>query len=123
MQYAILCYDDEAVIDAWSKARDEEVIGKHRAYAQELAQKGKLGPVLRLVSTGSAMTVRSSGSQATILDGPFAETKEQLLGFWIVDADSADEALEIAKVFGEHKGHGSLEVRPVREMFSAGSAA
>lgn len=118
MQYAILCYDDEAVIEAWSRARDQEVIGKHRAYAGQLAQKGKLGPVLRLVPTSAAMTVRSAGNQTTVLDGPFAETKEQLLGFWIIDADSKEEALEIAKVFGEHKGHGSLEVRPVREMFA-----
>lgn len=122
MQYAILCYDNEAVTEAWSKAREGEVIGKHRAYAGELAQKGKLGPVLRLLPTKAAMTVRS-GDQTLVHDGPFAETKEQLLGLWIVDAESVEEALEIAKVFGDHKGHGSLEVRPVREMFSFAEAA
>lgn len=122
MQYAILCYDNEAVVEAWSKAREDEVIGQHRAYARKLAEKGKLGPVLRLVPTSAAMTVRS-GDQAAVFDGPFAETKEQLLGLWIVDADSQEEALEIAKVFGDHKGHGSLEVRPVRDIFSIAGEA
>lgn len=122
MQYAILCYDDEAVVEAWSKAKDDEVIGKHRAYARELAQKGKLGPVLRLLPTTAAMTVRS-GDKPLVFDGPFAETKEQLLGLWIVDADSHEEALEIARTFSGHKETGSLEVRPVREMVKLSEVA
>lgn len=123
MQYAILCYDDERLIEAWTKARDEEVIGKHRAYAGELARKGKLGPVLRLLPTTAAMTVRSGDGQNVIFDGPFAETKEQLLGLWIVDAESHDEALKIAEVFAGHKGTGSLEIRPLREMFNFAEVA
>lgn len=122
MQYAILCYDDELVIEAWSQARDAEVIGKHRAFSSELARKGKLGPVLRLLPTSAAITVQTR-DQHVVVDGPFAETKEQLLGLWIVDAETVEEALEIAKVFGGHKGHGSLEVRPVREMFDFSAAA
>lgn len=122
MQYAILCYDDEKSVEAWSKAREDEVIGKHRAFASQLAQKGTLGPVLRLLPTAAAMTVRS-GEQAVVLDGPFAETKEQLLGLWIVDADSTEAALEIARVFAGHKNSGSLEVRPLREMVSLAQVA
>ncbi len=49
MQYAILCYDDEKTVEAWSQAREDEVIGKHRAFAGKLARQGKLGPVLRLL--------------------------------------------------------------------------
>jgi len=122
MQYAILCYDDEKTVEAWSQAREDEVIGKHRAFAHQLAQKGKLGPVLRLLPTTAATTVRS-GDQSVVFDGPFAETKEQLLGLWIVDADSENEALEIAQVFAGHKNSGSLEVRPLREMVSLASLA
>ncbi len=68
------------------------------------------------------MTVRS-GDQTVVLDGPFAETKEQLLGLWIVDVDSAEAALEIARTFAGHKNTGSLEVRPLREMVSLAEVA
>jgi len=122
MQYAILCYDQEDVVEAWTQAENDEVIGKHRAYAGKLAQKGKLGPVLRLLPTAAAMTVRS-GDQPVIVDGPFAETKEQLLGLWIVDAESPEEALQMAQTFAGHKNSGSLEVRPVREMVSLAEVA
>ena len=122
MQYAILCYDDENTVEAWSQAREDEVIGKHRAFAGKLARQGKLGPVLRLLPTTAAMTVRS-GDQTVVLDGPFAETKEQLLGLWIVDVDSAEAALEIARTFAGHKNTGSLEVRPLREMVSLAEVA
>jgi hypothetical protein len=122
VQYAILCYDREEIIEAWTKAEEDRVIGQHRAYASKLAQKGKLGPVLRLLPTSAAMTVRS-GDQPLVVDGPFAETKEQLLGLWIVDTETPEEALEIAMVFSGHKGHGSLEVRPLREMVSLAAVA
>lgn len=113
MQYAILCYDNEQVVEAWSQAKEEEVIGKHRAVEHDLAKTGRLGPVLRLLPTHAAMTVRS-GDQPVVFDGPFAETKEQLLGLWIIEADSDDEALAIAKKLAGHKTTGSLEVRPLR---------
>lgn len=121
MQYAILCYDDEAVIEAWSKAEEEEVIGKHQAAVRGIAQKGKLGPVLRLLPTSTAMTVRS-GDKPAVFDGPFAETKEQLLGLWIVDADTHEEALALARELAGHKVTGSMEVRPLL-MFMDGASA
>lgn len=113
MQYAILCYDNEAVVEAWTQAKDDEVIAKHHAVEHDLAKKGRLGPVLRLLPTHAAMTVRS-GDQPIVFDGPFAETKEQLLGLWIIDADSDEEALSTAKKLASHKSTGSLEVRPLR---------
>lgn len=113
MQYAILCYDSEAVVESWTQAEDDAVIAKHQAAVHKLAQRGRLGPVLRLLPTRAAMTVRS-GEQPLVIDGPFAETKEQLLGLWIIDADSQEEALETAKELAGHKTTGSLEVRPLR---------
>jgi len=112
MQYAILCYDDEKIVEGWTQAEDDAVISKHRAYTAELAKEGRVGPVLRLLPTRAAMTVRGR-DQPLVVDGPFAETKEQLLGLWIVDADTQDDALAIAKELHSHKGHGSLEVRPL----------
>jgi len=121
MQYAILCYDDEAAIEAWPDAKLDEVIGKHQAATRPIAQRGKLGPVLRLLPTSTAMTVRS-GDKPVILDGPFAETKEQLLGLWIIDADTHEEALALAQELAGHKETGSMEVRPLL-MFMDGKSA
>lgn len=120
MQYAILCYDDEAAVEAWPDAKLDDVIGKHQAATQPIAQRGKLGPVLRLLPTSTAMTVRS-GDKPVILDGPFAETKEQLLGLWIIDADTHEEALALAHELASHKETGSMEVRPLL-MFMDGKS-
>lgn len=113
MQYAILCYDDENVVEAWTQAEDDAVIAKHQAVEHGLAKQGRLGPTLRLLPTQAAMTVRS-GDQPLVLDGPFAETKEQLLGLWIIEAESDDEALETVKKLASHKTTGALELRPLR---------
>lgn len=112
MQYAILCYDDEAVVEAWSETKLNKVIGKHQAATRPVAERGKLGPVLRLLPTSTAMTVRS-GDKPAVMDGPFAETKEQLLGLWIIDADTHEEALALAQELAGHKDTGSMEVRPL----------
>ncbi|MCO5065346.1 MAG: YciI family protein [Rhizobiaceae bacterium] len=120
MQYAILCYDDESILETWSDARMDEVIGKHQAATRPVAARGKLGPVLRLLPTSTAMTVRS-GDKPTVIDGPFAETKEQLLGLWIIDAETHEEALALAEELAGHKDSGSMEVRPLL-MFMDGKA-
>ena len=95
MLYAILCYNDEDVTTAWSKAHDDEVMAKLGAVQARLAREGRLGPVARLMPTTAATTLRKDREPPLILDGPFAETKEQLLGFYIVDCDSLDGALDI----------------------------
>src|SRR5690606_17933835 len=91
MLYAILCYNDEAAVEAWSKETDAAVIG-HRMKVQEtMAAKGRLAPIARLMPTTPATTLRFGAGEPAVLDGPFAETKEQLLGFYVVEADSLDE--------------------------------
>ncbi len=85
MQYAILCYHDEKVTCAWSKEHDDAVMAKLGVVQERLIKQGKLGPVARLMPTSAAMTLRKDGDPPLVLDGPFAETKEQLLGFYIVD--------------------------------------
>ena len=112
MLYAILCYDSEDVV-SWTKEEDAAVMAKLAVVEQKLAQAGKLGPVARLMPTTTAMTLRK-GKDPVVLDGPFAETKEQLLGFFIVDCESFEEALEAAKDLGRASSSmGAYEVRPL----------
>ncbi|HEX6239370.1 MAG TPA: YciI family protein [Polyangiales bacterium] len=112
MLYAILCYDSEDVVGNWTAEEDAAVMAKLTVVQEKLEQQGKLGPVARLSPTSSARTVRKR--QALVLDGPFAETKEQLLGFFVVDCATQEEALEVAHALGGASGSaGAFEVRPM----------
>jgi hypothetical protein len=113
MLYAILCYNYEDVTCAWSKAHDDEVMAKLGVVQERLAREGRLGPVARLMPTTAATTLRKDREPPLVLDGPFAETKEQLLGFYVVDCDSLDSALDIAKDLGRANPGGSYEIRPI----------
>jgi len=113
MLYAILCYDSEDVVGAWGATQEAEVMGRLHAVEDKLAKAGRLGPVARLLPTTAATTVRKGGEQL-VIDGPFAETKEQLLGFFIVDCADLDEAIETAKELGRANGSaGAYELRPL----------
>ncbi len=113
MQYAILCYHDEKVTCAWSKQEDDAVMAKLGAVMEKYSRLGKLGPVARLLPTTAATTLRKNRETPVVIDGPFAETKEQLLGFYIVDCASLDEALAITKELGAANPGGAYEIRPV----------
>ncbi len=117
MLYAILCYHDEAEVESWSKEQDAAVIAKRRVVTKKLANEGKLGPVVRLMPTTAAVTIRS-GREPLVIDGPFAETKEQLLGFYIVDCANLDEAIDAARRIKADEKNGAFEVRPLR-LFEA----
>jgi hypothetical protein len=120
MRYAIPCYHSEAVVGAWSKAEDDAVIAKLAVVEDGLAARGRLGPVARLMPTKAATTLRKDRHPPVVVDGPFAETKEQLLGFFIVDCESREEAHEIARDLGRCNPGGAYEVRPVA-LFRPGS--
>jgi hypothetical protein len=122
MQYAILCYHDEKVTCAWSKEHDDAVMAKLGAVREKLERQGKLGPVARLLPTTAATTLRKDREPPLVIDGPFAETKEQLLGFYIVDCTGLDEVIGIAKELGEANPGGAYEIRPV-ETFLPGNVA
>ena len=118
MLYCILCYNLESEIQAWSREKEAAEIARREVVKGGLARQGRLGPVGRLMPTTTAMTVRAS-REALTLDGPFAETKEQLLGFYVVDCQSLEAALEVARsLVGET---GAMEVRPFT-AFHAGAA-
>jgi hypothetical protein len=123
MQYAILCYHDEKVTCAWSKEQDDAVMVKLGGVMDKLSRQGKLGPVARLLPTTAATTLRKDREQPIVIDGPFAETKEQLLGFYIVDSQSLDEVLEIARELGQANPGGAYEIRPVGVFFPGKTAA
>jgi hypothetical protein len=113
MQYAILCYHAENVVCAWSKAEDDAVMERLARVHEKVAKAGKLGPVARLMPTTAATTLRKNQDPPLIIDGPFAETKEQLLGFYVVDCKSLDEALEIAQDLAKANPGGAYEIRPI----------
>jgi hypothetical protein len=114
MLYAILCYNDEDVVGSWSKEEDDAVMEKLTVVTQKLAKDGRLGPVARLLPTTAATTLRK-GQQSLVIDGPFAETKEQLLGFYVVDCETLEAAIETARELAQaNPGPGAYEIRPVR---------
>ena len=113
MQYAILCYHREDIVGAWSKAQDDAVMTKLEAVREKLMKQGRLGPVARLLPTTAAATLRKDSDPPLVIDGPFAETKEQLLGFYIVDAESLDEAIEAARELARVNPGGAYEIRPI----------
>ncbi len=120
MQYAILCYHDEKVVCSWTKEEDDAVMAKLAVVHERFAREGKLGPVARLLPTTAATTLRKDRDPPLVLDGPFAETKEQLLGFYLVDAASLDEALAFAQELAKANPGGAYEIRPVG-YFNQGS--
>lgn len=114
MHYAILCYNEEDVVQAWSAEEDTATMERLQAVEQRLIAEGKLGPVARLLPTKSATTLRKSGKEQFILDGPFAETKEQFLGFFVVEVETLDEAISAARDLAEaNPGTGAYEIRPL----------
>jgi len=120
MLYAILCYHDEDFVGSWTKEQDEAVMKKLSVVQEKLAKQGRLGPVARLLPTTAATTLRKD-DPPLVLDGPYAETKEQLLGFYLVDCKNLDEALEVAKDLGAANPGGAYEIRPVG-LFAPGRA-
>ena len=113
MLYTILCYNSETMVTSWTKEEDDSVMEKLIAVQEKLARKRKLGPVARLGPTTTARTVRKDREPFMVTDGPYAETKEQILGFYIVDFDSQDEAVEFSKELAAVNPGGAYEIRPV----------
>lgn len=119
MLYAILCYHDEQVVGAWPKEKDAAVLAKRSVVTQKLAAQGRMGPAVRLMPTSAATTVRPS-REPVVIDGPFAETKEQLLGFYVVECASLQDAIDTARELGRDEDV-TFEVRPVRLFLPDGT--
>ena len=115
MLYAVLIYGSEAIVEGWSAPERGEVMDRHTRLREGLLRQERLGAAVRLAPTTSATTLRV-GRKPVVLDGPFAETKEQLLGFYTVECASLEEALEVAR--GLEFDSGVFEVRPVTTFIS-----
>ncbi|MDX8465344.1 YciI family protein [Mesorhizobium sp. VK23B] len=114
MLYAILCYASEDVVCSWSKEQDDEVMAKLLNVQDKYAKAGRLGPVARLLPTTAATTLRKVKGESIVLDGPFAETKEQFLGFYTLECRDLDEAVTFARELSEvNPSGGSYEIRPI----------
>jgi hypothetical protein len=113
MLYAILCYHQEDVVCGWSREEDEAVMAKLMVVQDKIAKAGRLGPVARLLPTTAATTLRKDQDPPLVIDGPFAETKEQLLGFYVLDCEDLEAALQIARDLAAVNPGGSYEIRPV----------
>jgi hypothetical protein len=112
MQYMLLIYDDESVWRSMSEEDRNNVMGEYFAYTEALRNAGKhvAGDALQPATTAKSVRVRD-GERATT-DGPFTETKEQLGGYYLVDVDSEEEALDWAAKIPSAR-FGTIEVRPV----------
>ena len=113
MLYAILCYAHEETVFAWSKEEEDAVMAKLIEVQTPYAQAGKHGPVGRLMPTTAATTVRKGKEEPLVLDGPFAETKEVLLGFYTLEVETLEEAVAFSKALSAvNPGSSSYEIRP-----------
>jgi len=110
MLYTLLCYNKEDVVWSWTKEEDAAVMGRLSVVHEKLVRDGKLGPSLRLLPTTAATTLRGGD---LVIDGPFAETKEQLLGFYVIDVENLDAALAVAKELSDANPTSVYEIRPI----------
>ena len=110
MLYAVLCYNAEQLITAWTQAEDDAVMAKLDTVHQKLTAEGKLGPSIRLMPTTAATTLRGGD---LVIDGPFAETKEQLLGFYVIDVENLEAALDVTKQLSAANPTSVYEIRPI----------
>ncbi|HKS54870.1 MAG TPA: YciI family protein [Steroidobacteraceae bacterium] len=117
MLYSILIYVPEDLVDAMSTEDMDAHIAKHLRVHDQLNAQGRLGPVVRLMPTTTAVQLRTT-STPHVIDGPFTETKEQLLGFYIVDCKSLEEAIEVARSLPSVRT--IFEIRPLKLFFPGG---
>lgn len=114
MKYLCLCYHDEQVIDGLSQAEWAEMMDETMSYLDTLKESGQLVDARPLQSVQNATSVRVRNDRVTTTDGPFAETKEQLGGYFMVEARDLNEAIQIAAKWPGAR-NGTVEVRPVDE--------
>ena len=124
MRYMLLIYTQEDVMARGSQEEMELVRQGHAAVLQEARARGVLQAADPLKDTSTATTVRVQNGKATITDGPFAETKEQLAGYYILDCNDLDEAIAWASRIPTACGglHGCVEIRPLRAIPSTETA-
>ena len=114
MKYLCLAYEQESVLNALSRTEWDALRGETLSYVEELRKRGHLVSTEPLQSARTATTVRVRVGKVSLTDGPFAETKEQLGGFFLITARDLNEAIQVASKWPSAR-LGSIEVRPIEE--------
>jgi hypothetical protein len=112
MLYAILAYHEEHIVQSWSEDEDVALMSKLDAAHDRVNAVGRLGPAARLGATELAATLRGPG-RGVVIDGPFAETKEQLLGLYVVDCPKREAAIQSARELKAANPTAVYEIRPI----------
>ena len=112
MYYAILAYHAEGVVESWTREEDAALMAELLEVNDRLVREKRLGPAARLGPTQSAVTLRGKGD-GLVIDGPFAEIKEQLLGFYVVDFPTIEAAIEAARDLRSANPTAVYEIRPI----------
>jgi hypothetical protein len=115
MQYILLIYGDDQIYAKWTKEQLDACMADHGKYGEELTKAGVLRGGYELRPTSEATSLRFTNGKPKTFDGPFAETKEQLGGYYLLNARDLNEAIQLAaRIPGAR--FGSVEVRPVMEF-------
>ena len=112
MFYAVLAYHVEDTVQSWTPNEDAALMKDLLDVNDRLTREGKLGPAARLDATAKAVTLRGPGD-GMVIDGPFAETKEQLLGLYVLDCANQDEAIAAARDLKRVNPTAVYEIRPI----------
>jgi hypothetical protein len=115
MRYLLMICGDEQAMAASSPEESASVLAEYGVWAEEMGRRGLLQGGERLRPTTDATTVQLRDGKVLTADGPFAETKEQVGGYFVVDCQDLDQAIEVAAKLPGAK-HGTIEVRPIWEM-------
>jgi hypothetical protein len=115
MKYLCLIYDDESAWERMPKAETDRIMGDYMSFTDDIAKSGHMVAGEQLQPTSAATTVRVRDGRTVVTDGPYAETKEQLGGYYLVEARDLNEAIAIASRIPSAQ-FGSIEVRPVVEQ-------
>jgi hypothetical protein len=116
MRYMLMIYSDEKMRDKWSEQEKAAIFKEYREFTESIRRSGAHLAGDPLQPTTTATTVRGKNGKTITTDGPFAETKEQLGGYYMVEAKNLDEAIAIAARIPAVRMGGSIEVRPIMEL-------
>jgi hypothetical protein len=120
MRYLCLIYENEKAFETLPPAETEAIMGEYFQFTDDIRKNGKYVAAEALQPTASATTVRVRNGKVSTTDGPFMETKEQLGGFYLIEATDLNDAIQVASRIPSAR-HGSIEIRPVMD-FSAEQA-
>jgi hypothetical protein len=122
MKYMLLIYDEEQVWAKLSEAERKQIYGEYGQFSQQVKASGNYVTGAQLQPIAAATSVRVRNGKRVLTDGPFAETREQLGGYYLVEARDLDEAISLAEKVPSAR-FGTIEVRPLVEMPAAAPAA